>query len=90
MSNIQVSHILVQYEYEANDLVLALEKRKCFEDLARRYSKCTSAGAGGDLGVIVRGRTVEEFEEVAFALNVDEISKPVRTRFGYHLIKRTL
>lgn len=86
---IKVSHILLIYEYEANDILLALTKGKDFAELARKFSKCSSAKAGGDLGIVVQGRTVEEFEDAAFGLKVGEVSRPVRTKFGYHIIKRT-
>lgn len=85
----RASHILVKHEYEAKDLMRALEQGKDFEELARKHSQCSSASVGGDLGVITPGRTVEEFEEALRALEVNQISKPVRTQFGYHLIKRT-
>lgn len=89
MSKIRASHILVPHEYEAKDIVRGLESGKNFKELAAKFSKCPSAKQGGDLGFFGRGRMVEEFEEAAFALKPGEISKPVRTPFGYHLIKRT-
>ena len=89
MSSIRASHILVQHEYEAQDIVKSLAAGKTFEELAAKFSKCPSARQGGDLGRFGQGRMVEEFEEAAFALKVGEVSKPVRTKFGYHLIKRT-
>lgn len=85
---IRVRHILVEHEYEALDLRRKLTEGKSFEELAQRFSKCPSAAQGGDLGLFGRGRMVEAFEDAAFTLKVDEISSPVRTRFGYHLIKR--
>ena len=59
-----------------------------FEDLAQKFSKCPSKARGGDLGEFGKGRMVPSFEEAAFALQVNEVSKPVRTQFGYHLIQR--
>lgn len=88
MSKIRISHILVQYEYEASDILKSLLSGKKFEELAKKYSKCSSAQAGGDLGIVGRGRMDEDFEDAAFALKPGEISKPIRTKFGYHLIKR--
>jgi peptidyl-prolyl cis-trans isomerase SurA len=58
-----------------------------FEDFAKRYSSDGSAANGGDLGFARRGSFVKEFEEVAFTLQLNEISKPVRTQFGYHIIQ---
>lgn len=74
--------------FEAEDLIKKLNEGLRFEDLAQKFSKCPSAQRGGDLGEFGRGRMVEAFEEAAFALNINEVSKPVRTRFGVHLIQR--
>jgi parvulin-like peptidyl-prolyl isomerase len=65
-----------------------LEKGAEFGDMAREFSDDTSNSAdGGDLGFITRGQMVEEFEDVAFALEINEVSSIVETEFGYHLIK---
>lgn len=86
---INVSHILVQYDYEAQDVLRSLQGGKSFEDLARKFSKCPSAEQGGELGVFGKGRLDPDFEEAAFALKVGQTTaKPVRTRFGYHIIRR--
>ena len=58
-----------------------------FENAAKKYSKCPSSNNGGSLGEFGRGQMVKEFEDVAFGLNIGEISQPVRTQFGYHLIR---
>lgn len=86
---IRASHILVEQEYEALDVLKKLEEGTSFADLAQKFSKCPSGREGGDLGEFGRGRMVPSFEEAAFALGVGETSKPVRTRFGYHIIHRT-
>ena len=87
---ITVSHILVRHQYEAEDILRALESGKSFEELARKHSTCPSAAEGGSLGTFGLGRTDEDFEDAAFVLNVGETTKkPVRTKFGYHIIKRT-
>jgi len=85
---IKARHILVKQEHEANDLVKNLSEGKSFEDLAKSHSQCPSAQKGGDLGEFGKGRMVASFEEAAFGLEVGEVSKPVRTQFGYHLIQR--
>lgn len=86
---INVSHILVQYDYEAQDILRALQSGKTFEELARKYSRCPSAEQGGELGAFGKGRLDADFEDAAFALKVGQITeKPVRTRFGYHIIRR--
>lgn len=87
---IRVSHILVKHEYEAQDLLRALSSGKEFAELARKHSTCPSAASGGDLGLVGKGRLDEDFEEVAFSLKIGQTThRPVRTRFGYHLIHRT-
>ncbi len=85
---IKARHILVSQEYEANDLLQSLAQGKSFEELAKAFSQCPSKEDGGDLGEFGRGAMVPSFDEAAFALAVGEVSKPVRTQFGYHLIQR--
>lgn len=85
---IKARHILVEQEYEATDLIKKMTEGSTFDELAQKFSKCPSRARGGDLGEFGRGRMVPAFEEAAFALKVDEVSGPVRTPFGYHLIKR--
>lgn len=85
---VKAKHILVEQEYEAQDLVRKLSEGSKFEDLAQKFSKCPSSASGGDLGAFGRGRMVPSFEEAAFSLDVDQVSAPVKTQFGYHLIYR--
>ncbi len=85
---IHVSHILVTYQYEAEDLLKKINEGADFSDLARRFSKCGSAANSGDLGPVESGRLDEAFSEAASALAIGEISPIVRSRFGYHLIKK--
>tara|TARA_B100000029_G_scaffold501627_1_gene575443 strand:+ start:218 stop:493 length:276 start_codon:yes stop_codon:yes gene_type:complete len=82
-------HILVDHEYEVEDLIKKLENGEKFEQLAADFSKCPSGKQGGNLGEFGKGMMVEEFEKAAFDLEVDQVSGPVKTQFGYHLIKRT-
>lgn len=89
MSTVVASHILVEKEHEAQDLLKKLQEGKSFEDLAKQFSKCPSGKGGGTLGRFGKGQMVEPFEKAAFALNVGDVSAPVKTQFGYHLIKRT-
>ena len=88
MDKVTARHILVTHEYEAQDLLKKMELGESFDQLASSFSKCPSGKQGGLLGTFGRGRMVEAFEEAAFALNVGEISSPVRTQFGYHIIQR--
>jgi peptidyl-prolyl cis-trans isomerase C len=89
MSTISASHILVEHAHEADDLLKKLEEGESFATLAQKFSKCPSGQTGGDLGEFGKGRMVPSFEEAAFALDVDQVSGPVQTQFGYHLIHRT-
>lgn len=86
---IRASHILVKTEDEANKLYEEIKDEKDFADAAAKYSLCPSGANGGDLDYFGRGMMVKPFEEAAFALNVGEISKPVQTQFGWHLILLT-
>jgi len=62
---------------------------KTFEELAEVYSDCSSAKRGGDLGYFARGQMQKPFEDATFALQVGEMSEPVWTDSGVHIIKRT-
>jgi peptidyl-prolyl cis-trans isomerase C len=85
---IKARHILVKQEFEAEDILKSLQAGKTFEELAQDFSMCPSKNEGGDLGEFGKGMMVQSFEEAAFALKVGEVSKPVRTQFGFHLIQR--
>ena len=81
-------HILVKNKFEAEDLEKLLQNGKPFEELAKKYSTCPSGPHGGDLGEINPKRLDPDFLEAAEVLKPGQISKPVRTKFGYHLIRR--
>jgi peptidyl-prolyl cis-trans isomerase C len=89
MNKIAAKHILVDHEYEVQDLQKKLAEGQSFEDLAKSYSNCGSAASGGDLGEFGKGMMVKPFEDAAFALEVGQVSEPVKTQFGFHLIMRT-
>ena len=89
MSTIAAKHILVEHSHEADDILKKMADGDSFADLAQKFSKCPSGQTGGDLGEFGRGQMVQAFEEAAFALEVDQVSAPVQTQFGYHLIQRT-
>jgi peptidyl-prolyl cis-trans isomerase C len=87
---IKCSHILVKKHSEALQVLERIKKGESFADLAREVSIDRGSGKrGGDLGLFGRGQMVKPFEEVAFKLKKGELSlEPVRTQFGYHIIKR--
>ncbi len=84
---IHARHILVEKEDQAKDLIKQIAGGKDFAELAKKESKGPSAVQGGDLGYFTKGRMVKDFEEAAFALKAGEISEPVKTKFGWHVIK---
>jgi peptidyl-prolyl cis-trans isomerase C len=85
----KASHILVEKQSQALKILEELKAGGDFRELAKKYSTCPSGKKGGDLGQFGRGQMVREFEQATFALKVGETSQPVKTQFGYHIIKRT-
>jgi peptidyl-prolyl cis-trans isomerase C len=87
---IKCSHILVKKQSEALEIIERLKKGEGFVTLARELSLDKgSAKRGGDLGSFGRGMMVKNFEEAAFRLKKGELTlEPVKTEFGYHIIKR--
>jgi peptidyl-prolyl cis-trans isomerase C len=88
-TKVKASHILVEKQSQALKVLEELKAGASFSDLAKKYSTCPSGKKGGDLGQFGRGQMVREFEQAAFALKTGQVSEPVKTLFGYHLIKRT-
>ena len=87
---VRASHILVDSKEEALQIKSDIDTGKIsFEDAASKYSKCPSGQMGGDLGGFGRGMMVKPFEDAAFSAPVGEVTEPVKTQFGYHLIKVT-
>lgn len=84
---VSARHILVDSIELANEIKNKIEEGLNFEMAAMQYSTCPSKEQGGSLGQFTRGRMVPEFEEAAFGLAVGQISEPVKTQFGYHIIK---
>lgn len=85
--SVKASHILVDTEEKALIILDEINDGLSFEEAAKEYSNCPSREAGGDLGYFTRGKMVPEFEEASFEMEPGEISIPVKTQFGYHLIK---
>ncbi len=88
MSKMRAKHILVEQSYEIEDLQRKLNEGVPFEKLAADFSMCPSGEQGGDLGEFSKGMMVKPFEEATLKLQPGEISGPVKTQFGYHLILR--
>lgn len=94
---IRASHILISTDGRSKEDALAdieaahtaITEGAEFADVAREKSDCPSGARGGDLGNFGKGMMVPEFEKAAFDLEVDAMSGPVETDFGYHLIHRT-
>lgn len=85
---VRASHILVESEEEAKEILKALEKDGDFAKLARERSTGPSGPRGGDLGYFVRSQMVQPFSDAAFALEPGAVSPdPVKTEFGWHVIK---
>ncbi|MFG0253313.1 MAG: peptidylprolyl isomerase [Phycisphaerales bacterium JB038] len=89
MARASASHILVKTEQEALDLKQQIEEQGAsFEDLAKQHSQCPSGKQGGALGQFGQGDMVPEFDQVVFGdLPVGQISTPVKTQFGFHLVR---
>ena len=87
-NEVHCAHILVKTEKEANAALERLKKGEKFSNIAREVSICPSGKHGGDLGAFSRGKMVKEFEQAAFALQKGQMSPIVKTKFGFHIIKR--
>ncbi|RJQ14205.1 MAG: peptidylprolyl isomerase [Nitrospiraceae bacterium] len=89
-TKIRASHILVETEAEAKKIHARIKKGEAFAKLAESFSKDKgSAQKGGDLGYFGQGQMVPEFEQALLRLKPNEVSDPVKTRFGYHIIQLT-
>lgn len=80
-------HILVEDKETADKVLEEIKDGLSFADAAMKYSSCPSKEQGGALGEFTRGRMVPEFEEATFKMKPGEISEPVKTQFGYHIIE---
>jgi peptidyl-prolyl cis-trans isomerase C len=87
VNKVNASHILVKTEAEATVLLETIKKGKSFEQVAREKSTCPSGKSGGNLGWFGRRMMVKEFEDASFSGKKGDILGPVKTQFGYHLIK---
>ena len=88
-NKIKCSHILVEKQSQAIAILDRIKQGEKFGKLAKALSiDSGSAKRDGNLGYFGRGKMVKEFETVAFSLEVGKISEPVKTQYGYHIIKR--
>ena len=86
--SVNASHILVEEEELAKELLAKIEAGDLsFEDAAKEHSTCPSGQNGGSLGDFTRGQMVPEFDTACFSMQVGELRGPVKTQFGYHLIR---
>lgn len=86
---VRASHILVETKEQAEQLREEILNGKKFEDVAAMVSMCPSGANGGDLGYFGRGMMVKPFEDVCFSMNVGDLSEPIQTQYGWHLIELT-
>ena len=86
---VKASHILVPTLTEAEAIHNKIIAGGSFADLAKEHSSCPSRAQGGDLGFFNRGQMVKPFEDATYNLEVGQLSLPVQTQFGFHLIQRT-
>jgi len=85
---VSASHILVDSEEKASEILAQINAGEIsFEDAAKAHSSCPSSEQGGSLGEFGHGQMVPEFDEACFSMEVDEVRGPVKTQFGYHLIR---
>jgi len=85
---VHCAHILVKTQQEAADVLARINRGESFAKIASEKSMCPSGKRGGDLGTFGRGRMAREFELASFALDKGKVSQPVKTQFGWHIIKR--
>lgn len=87
VTSVNASHILVDSKEEADMIKAKIDGGASFAAMAKQYSKCPSGQNGGSLGYFERGQMVRPFETAAFELPVGKVSEPVKTQFGWHIIK---
>jgi len=87
VSQVHAVHILVKTEEEAKKVLEQLKAGANFGELAMKVSLCPSKRKGGDLGWFGRGMMVKPFEDTTFAMGKGDTSNPVKTEFGWHIIR---
>lgn len=87
-ATVSAKHILTETEEKCSSVLESITSgEKTFEDAAKEFSTCPSGAKGGDLGEFGQGQMVKEFEDAAFSAEIGHVVGPVKTQFGYHLIK---
>jgi len=86
IKQVRASHLLVKTKEEVEQLRTEIINGKDFAEVAKEVSLCPSKAQGGDLGYFGKGQMVPEFEKAAFSLPVGEVSEPIKTQFGWHLL----
>jgi parvulin-like peptidyl-prolyl isomerase len=84
----KAKHILLEDKEDAEYVLELLTSGKSFEALAKEYSECDTGKSGGDLGRFSSGTMDAKFERALYHLELNKVSKPVETKFGYHIIVR--
>ncbi len=87
MATASACHILVKDKKLAEDLKARLDKGEDFAALAKKFSTCPSKKKGGDLGEFFKGDMVKAFDDVVFKRPIRKVHGPIKTQFGFHLIK---
>lgn len=86
-NEVHALHILTKTKNQSKAVIMRVNNGESFKALAKQFSNCPSGRVGGDLGWFGRGQMVPEFEKAAFETPVGEMSDPVQTDFGWHVIK---
>jgi len=89
MAKAKARHILVPTESKCEDIKRKIEGGSDFTEMAKQHSQCPSGRQGGDLGEFTNGQMVKEFDEVVLKEEIGKVHGPIKTQFGYHLIKIT-
>ncbi|QLH74425.1 MAG: peptidylprolyl isomerase [Methanomassiliicoccales archaeon] len=87
VKEVHAAHILVKKKEQAEQIMKDIKAGKSWDEMAKKFSECPSKAKCGDLGWFKKGVMVKEFEEAAFNGKKGEIIGPVKTQFGFHLIK---
>ncbi|WP_052590574.1 peptidylprolyl isomerase [Halobacteriovorax marinus] len=88
LARYRARHILLEDVEDAQYVLEKLQQGEDFGELAKELSECNSSQKGGDLGLFVSGQVAPEVERAIYHLKIDEISEPVESEYGFHIIQR--